>query len=122
MHKGATSATNRSHRQYRMEILDALIIRHDIVFTSNYAPLRETASSRQKPVDLLKKLSEEARGAKWLAVDAANRESNPDSALMEEWNQVIKKYPHLAKLTSETPAHQGIKMSGSWWDRLSKFF
>lgn len=122
VHKGATSSTNRSHRQYRMEILDALIILHDIVYTSNYAPLRETASCRQPPVDLLKKLSEEARGAKWLAVDAANREDNPDSTLIKEWNQVAQKYPHLAKLTNEAPSHQGIKLLDIWRDRLSRFW
>ncbi|CAH1202360.1 putative glycosyl transferase [Candidatus Nitrotoga sp. BS] len=122
VHKGATSATNRSHRQYRMEVLDALIILHDIVYASNYAPLREAASSRQPPVDLLKKLSEQARGAKWLAVDAANREDNPDSTLIKEWDQVVIKYPHLAKLTSTTSSHQGNNLLDIWRDRLSRFF
>lgn len=122
VHNGATSATNRSRRLYRMEILDTLIVLHDIVYASNYAPLREAASSRQPPVNLLKKLSEQARGAKWLAVDAANREDNPDSTLIKEWDQVVIKYPHLAKLTSTTSSHQGNNLLDIWRDRLSRFF
>ena len=122
VHKGATSATNRANRQYRMNTLDALIISHDIVYSKEYAPLRETATGRQPPADLLQKLSKEARGAKWLAVDAANREDNPDRTLIDEWNHVAKKYPHLAKLSGAAPSHQSSKLLGIWWDRLSRFW
>ncbi len=122
VHKGATSAMNRSDRQYRMDALDALIILHDIVYSPEYAPLRETATERQPPVDLLQKLSKEARGAKWLAIDAANREDNPDSTLLNEWKQVAQTYPRLAKLSGETPSHHSGKLLSVWWVRLSKFW
>ncbi|MBI3344759.1 MAG: glycosyltransferase family 2 protein [Gammaproteobacteria bacterium] len=121
VHKGATSETNRAHRQYRMEVLDALIILHDIVYASNYAPLREAANSRQPPINLLQKLAEEARGAKWLAVAAANRADNPDSTLIEEWNQVAQDYPRLAKLSGGASSHRGSKLLSAWRDRLSRF-
>lgn len=121
VHKGATSETNRAHRQYRMEVLDALIILHDIVYAPNYAPLREAANSRQPPINLLQKLAEEARGAKWLAVAAANRADNPDSTLIEEWNQVAQDYPRLAKLSDGASSRRGSKLLGAWRDRLSRF-
>jgi len=121
VHKGATSATNRSHRQYRMEILDALIILHDIVYAPNYAPLRETVSSRHPSVDLLQKLAKEARGAKWLAVDAANRPDNPDLSLLREWRQVAQKFPRLEEISGGASSHPFSKLLVTLRKRLSRF-
>ena len=121
VHKGATSETNRTCRQYRMEVLDSLIILHDIVYAANYAALREAAVNHQPPINLLQRLVENTRGAKWLAIDAANRPDNPDDSLLIEWHQVEHQYPRLAQLSSKASSHQGSKLLGAWRDRFSRF-
>jgi glycosyltransferase involved in cell wall biosynthesis len=103
VHAGATSAANFASRRYRME-LDAVVLVHEFCFSPAYEPLRIAASRRESPLDLGQRLSTAARGAKWLAVDAAKRVSDPDPSLMEEWTQIVKQYPRLAALAQNEPS------------------
>jgi hypothetical protein len=103
VHARATSAVNFASRRYRME-LDGVILVHEFAFDPRYEPLRIAASRRQPPIDLAQRLDKEVRGARWLAIDAANNARNPNPSLMEEWTQLVKRYPRLAALAQSEPA------------------
>jgi len=102
VHARATSAVNFASRRYRMT-LDGVVLLYAFAFDPRYEPVRIAASRRQPPIDLGERLAKEARGARWMAIDAANNAANPNPSLMEEWTHLVKRYPQLAALAQSEP-------------------
>lgn len=50
------------------------------------------------------RLRAEARGARWVAVDAANNDKNPNPALIKEWENLVKEYPRPAYISERAVA------------------
>lgn len=96
VHKQSTSATNFSVRRYRMD-LDELVLMHHFLFDPVYEPLRVAASRRQPPMDLVGTLIDRARGARWLAVDAAHRKESPNPLQLKQWRELAIRYPRLSR-------------------------
>lgn len=97
VHKSAATAKNRSFREYRTDILDHLILWHDVLFHPAYLPLRAMAAKQTPSVNLLTIFRSRARQA-WLTAT-----HEPDSPLLiAEWSQVVEAYPILKLITKQT--------------------
>lgn len=94
VHQNATSAENRMRRQYRMNVLDYLIILRNMVYDPAYAPIREAAKSRSTPVNLHALLKTRAHKAFAVAKYAATH-ANFDSTPLREWREIVESYPEL---------------------------
>lgn len=97
VHAGSTSAYNFSRRQYRM-IIDGLVLLHNYAFDDVYAALREAVLRSDPDSDFTLLLTRKVPGARWVAMDAAYRKIDPDSTLLEEWNQFLQHYPRISDL------------------------
>lgn len=95
VHPGGTSALNDANRDFRKNILDNLLILHDIVFEPGYAPMRSAAARLDPPVDLVELFWERAYWAGAFAREAAADPVNPDTLPLTEWTKVSAQYPRL---------------------------
>jgi len=96
VHASGTSATARAQREYRMLVLDKLVILHEFAYHDVYEPLRRMAQGLRPPLDLRRALDERRHEARALAGWANRHPSKPDPSLMAEWNEVSRAYPKIA--------------------------
>jgi glycosyltransferase involved in cell wall biosynthesis len=90
VHPAAASALIRAHRAYRSDVIDPLVIMHELYYSPHYAAARDVAGRRHPPVDLRARLAAQVRkalGAAW-----AGRDGDVTSEL---WS-ILRRYPRLA--------------------------
>ncbi|MBI2798838.1 MAG: glycosyltransferase [Gammaproteobacteria bacterium] len=98
VHAGSTSAYNFAERQYRLT-LDGLLLMYEYVHNPAFEPVRKAMRRRDPPVDLKAMLNKKLAGARWIAIDAANRTSTPNPKLLQEWKELLIRYPTLERST-----------------------
>ncbi len=91
VHASSTSAQNYQHRFYRARVLDLLIMRHDLILSPLYYPLRQIATQQGSTPGSLKRLRVHARRA-WV-------EAQTDPDRLRDWQQITHYYPLLAELS-----------------------
>lgn len=89
VHASAVSATNRTERFFRMDVLDHLLILHEQNYNPAYAPLRRQASAVQPPIDIESIFWQRAYWARASALDTNN------DLYLKEWGAVVEAYPRL---------------------------
>lgn len=92
VHASAVSATNRTERYFRMDVLDHLLILHEHNYNPAYAPLRRQARLAQPPLDLNLVLWQRAY---WARASAQAVARNQDDSFWKEWLSVVSAYPRL---------------------------
>lgn len=98
VHSGSTSAHHFAKRQYRIT-LDGVVLMHEYVHNPAFEPLRKAMRRRDPPMDLTTMLNKKIAGARWIAVDAANRTSTPNTDLLQEWEALLISHPGLGRST-----------------------
>jgi len=96
VHSGATTAKNKSGRDFRSQELDDLVIWNEHFVNPHYSALKKMAVQLKKPLTR----RSIAKKAFWLykqAKAAANRSVKPDAKMLEEWNNLASIYPKLSK-------------------------
>ncbi|MCU0565590.1 MAG: glycosyltransferase [Oculatellaceae cyanobacterium Prado106] len=92
LHQKSTSSKNHDERQYRVEVIDPLLLLHDFVFHPLYAPLRAIATQHSPSNPLAATLAQRAYRAKRRAQEQPN--------CLPIWTETVELYPilpHLAK-------------------------
>ena len=85
--RSSTSLNQTGVRSYRSNVIDPLLILHELAYSPVYEPVRQVSSQRQPPVDLQQRLID--------AVDAAARSARDDPA-RQVWTETLQRYPRLA--------------------------
>ncbi|CAG9932790.1 glycosyltransferase family 2 protein [Candidatus Nitrotoga arctica] len=96
VHGASVSARSLLQRNYRMNVLDGLVLFHEAVFNSRYAPLREVAAYLS--VNLAQQFRSKALWAYGLAKRAARNGTNPDGSLLNEWQDVAIHFKGLSSV------------------------
>ena len=97
VHDRSVSATNRS-RYYRAEIIDPLIIQHELVYLPAFEPVRLAAGRCSPRINLENRFVASARAARWLASQLANDAAHPDPRPLADWHAIVARYPKLDSL------------------------
>ena len=61
-------------------------------------------------LDPMKMLTREAKGARWLAIDARHRTQDQDPLLLERWNDFAARHPEVTAVLREAD-----KRNKAWW-------
>ena len=96
VHSGATTAKNKSGRDFRSQELDDLVIWNEHFVNPHYSDLKKVAAQLNNPLTP----RSIAKKSYWLykqAKAAANRAVEPDTTMLEEWNNLASIYPKLSK-------------------------
>jgi len=100
VHAGSASQVRAANRRYRVQVLDGLIVEHDMANAPVYEPARQAAAALRPPVDLQLRLVESARLAKRLARHYAQDALQPDPRAPLEWEDAERRYPLLTAVPS----------------------
>jgi hypothetical protein len=84
-----------SKRRFYTDVLCYLVPRHDVLYSPDYAPVRE-AADRQN-IDLRFELFDAVRHARD-SIEAYTK--GPDTRAQEEWREMLKQYPRLESVPS----------------------
>lgn len=113
VHGGSATVGNRSSRSYRSDVLDPLIIFHDLVYASGYAPVRAAARRCNPRVNLMHQLVRASRKARWLAYSYANEPVQPNTQILADWENVVERYPRLTYLPLSYIVAAGVRRTTS---------
>jgi len=112
VHTGSTSAHHFAQRQYRIT-LDGVVLMHEYVHNQAFKPVREAMRRLDPPVDLKAMLNKKIAGARWIAVDAANRTSTPNPNLLQEWEDLLVRHPSVGR-SARTKTSLLERLAGIW--------
>ena len=97
VHDRSVSATNRN-RYYRAEILDPLIIQHELAYLAVFEPARLAADRCKPKINLEHRFIASARAAHALAIQLANDPAQPDPQPLADWQTILSRYPRMESL------------------------
>ncbi|MFZ1545905.1 MAG: glycosyltransferase [Candidatus Nitrotoga sp.] len=112
VHAGSTSAHHFAQRQYRIT-LDGVLLMHEYVHNAAFEPMRKSILRRDPSVNLLAMLNKKIAGARWIALDAANRISTPNPNLLREWEDLLNSHPSLSR-SARTKISLYERLAGIW--------
>ena len=95
VHSRAMSANNFARREYRILVLDRLVLLHEYIHNPVYEPIRRLAQEFSPPIDLRAMFARERQAAFATAYWAKKDERRFDSSLMDEHNEVSQQYPRI---------------------------
>lgn len=95
LHPQSATAGNKLARQYRADVIDPLVIGHELAYAPGYAPVRAAACRAVPPVNLRHRLLDAARQARELARRHAENAEQPDPGPWGEWEQAARNFPRL---------------------------
>jgi glycosyltransferase involved in cell wall biosynthesis len=91
IHAGSESARNRAgSRRFGAEVLDELIVRHQVAYAPEFAPVRRAALRETPRVDLVGSLVAAAQRARRAAAGRPDRSA--------DWARFLGRYPALRRL------------------------
>lgn len=93
VHSRATSATNRRERRYRMDVLDDLVIWHNIVHLPVYEPLREVMRRSPEYGDPRRRLDEKMHIARAIAEEMDAIAGQNSSGARDQWQDFVRRFP-----------------------------
>ena len=79
--------------------LERVVLCEKFAFAPEYARMRAYMQARSPALDPLKLLTKQAKGARWLAVDAKHR--NDDAGLLERWEAFERDHPQVVAILRE---------------------
>lgn len=91
----SASQTRRARRRFRVEVLDGLILEHDLAYAPVYEPVRLASRSRRHPIDLRHRLVESSRRARRAVRRYAEDPTLLDPGAPREWAWMVSRYPRL---------------------------
>jgi glycosyltransferase involved in cell wall biosynthesis len=116
VHKGSTTNINQESRNYLKNTLEWLIILQDFAYHPIYQPLRDAASRRQPPINLIQLLADKAYDARRIA------EGSQDTKLLREWENLVRLYPLFSSL-SQRNLFKRIMLHGIYrWKQFLMFY
>jgi hypothetical protein len=80
-------------RRFRVQVLDGLIMDHELANAPLYEPARQAAARMRPPVDLQFRLAEAARHARRMARRYAGDRHRPDPRALADWDDTVRRYP-----------------------------
>jgi len=93
-HGRSSTAAHMQTRPYRKDVIDPLIVLHEMAYGSEYEAVRDAACHRVPPVDLVSRFQSTAERARARAsTEAADPECSGEPRI--EWEEAAKRYPHL---------------------------
>jgi glycosyltransferase involved in cell wall biosynthesis len=95
VHSLAMSANNFAHRKYRTMVLDRLVLLHEYIHNPVYEPVRRRAQELSPPIDLKGMFAKERQAAYATAYWSWKDERQSDRSLMDEHNEVSRRYPRI---------------------------
>lgn len=98
VHAGSATQVRAANRRFRVQVLDGLIMEHDMANAPVYEPARQAAAALRPPVDLQLRLVQSARLAKRLARHYAQDPLQPDVRAPLEWEDAERRYPLLTAI------------------------
>jgi glycosyltransferase involved in cell wall biosynthesis len=93
VHSRSASADIKRTQEYRLRVLDSLIMLHEFAFHAAFAPLRAAAAERQPPINLRRMFARSAVNARRNALKW-DREFGVQDPL-DEWREVADRYPRV---------------------------
>jgi hypothetical protein len=103
-----------SEAPYRHE-LERVLFCLDLAFAPEYARMRAYLQARTPALDPKRILTREAKGARWIAIDAKHR--NGDPSLLERWDAFESAHPQVRAILHEFDKDRKISWRGrrfSW--------
>jgi hypothetical protein len=104
VHAGSATQVRAASRRFRVQVLDGLIVEHDMASAPVYEPVRLAAAAQRPPVDLRLRLVESARRAKRRARRYAHDAFQPDVRAPLEWEDAERRYPLLTAMPARSRA------------------
>lgn len=101
LHAASMTSKSATGRQYRKEVLDPLIVLHELVHAEAFAEVRDAALRSRPHVDLKQRLRAAAGAAKSLASECPDPERR--QRMLAEWDEVCRNVPALAHASVRRP-------------------
>ncbi|HEX8459544.1 MAG TPA: glycosyltransferase family A protein [Pyrinomonadaceae bacterium] len=92
LHGRATTMSNQPGAKYGAGALDALIIRHELVYHPLYEPVREAARRNSPRIDLKQKHLAQYYSTRALARDLAREQDPAERAAVDRWQRIVEDY------------------------------
>jgi glycosyltransferase involved in cell wall biosynthesis len=89
VHKESTTSKNHSTKIYRANVLDYLVLLHDMALHPIYKPFRKITLELSQPIDFNQQLRQFAYSAFLQAIESS------DEAILAEWEYISDSYPIL---------------------------
>jgi glycosyltransferase involved in cell wall biosynthesis len=118
IHNESATARNNLHRNYRLKVLDPLIILHELVYSSFYAAVRDAAKRLDPPKNLLHRFVASARDARALARERTSDPAARDDHVLAEWREVASYYPRLRSLPASYIIAGGMRRAKKEIERV----
>lgn len=110
VHSQSATQTSFARTRYRVEVLDSLIVHHELAYAPLYEPVRRAARQQEPPVDLMFRLTEWAQWARKEAQRYARDPLQPDTRAPREWADAVRRYPRLAAIP---PGYRAAKVAAT---------
>ncbi|MBI5211581.1 MAG: glycosyltransferase [Elusimicrobia bacterium] len=104
VHPRGRSLSNRRERRYRAEVIDELIIRHELAYAPAFAPVRRAAALTRPRVDLVGSLAGAARWSRRLLGRRAWGGGAGGRDARRAWSDALESCPRLAGVLAEDGA------------------
>ena len=95
VHAWSATQTRMAGRRFRVQVLDGLIMDHELANAPLYEPARQAAARMRPPVDLQFRLAEAARHARRMARRYVDDRDRPDPRASADWEDTVRRYPLL---------------------------
>ncbi len=116
VHATSISAGLRNSREamYR-NALERVVLCLNLAFAPEYARMREYLRARNPALDPEAMLTKQAKGTRWLAIDAKHR--NHDPSLLERWEDFARAHPQIVAILREADETRKVWWRGRkvWW-------
>lgn len=106
VHRGATTSSHLRDREYRMNVLDPVLVLHEQAFHPAFEPLRTVAREQGKSLEMMfrEKASWAFNTARHLASPAGGGNTTP----MQDWRRAAASLPRLAHIEAQAAKPPGI--------------
>jgi glycosyltransferase involved in cell wall biosynthesis len=110
VHPRSASAVNRSRRLFRAEVLDEVILRHELAHAPGFAPVRKAAAASLPRVDLGESLAIAAQRAAAKALFLRR-----DADAREGWRDAVRRYPRIAQAPPARDGAEPLEVARDLW-------
>ena len=106
VHRGATTSMHLREKQFRMNVLDPVLVLHEQAFHPAFEPLRRVAQRVGKNLESMfyEKAAWAFNSARAMASEAGGRNSAP----LEDWGTLAATMPRLAGIESSSTARPSL--------------
>ncbi len=95
VHERAASVLHRYQRPYLANVIDPLIVRHDIAYKPVFKSVRTAVLHRSPPINLRHDLVYGAREARAVVGEFSADPVCPDPGALDAWRDAVRRYPRL---------------------------